>query len=78
MVSFIPWRAIPAIVAERITIPWDIMRFLGTVCRSIKIWQKETRGAYSFGFSFALHSPLSTVSIFFTNEIFSRLYGIMV
>lgn len=36
MAQSTPWRAIPAIAAEKITMPWGIMRFLGTVYRSIK------------------------------------------
>lgn len=36
-----PWRAIPAIAAEKITMPLGIMRYWGTVCHSIKnVWLK--------------------------------------
>ena len=44
--QFTPWRAIPAIAAEKITMPLGIMRFLGTVCRSIKNQPPEKGGCY--------------------------------
>ena len=51
-----PSRAIPAIAADRTNIPWDIMRFLDTVSRHIKKWQRRNRGFLSSVCSFALHN----------------------
>ncbi len=36
MVLFAPWRAIPAIVAESISIPWGIIKSMATMCHSIR------------------------------------------
>lgn len=51
-----PLRVIPAIAADRINIPWGIMRFLGMVSRHIKKWQRRNRGFLSSVCSFALHN----------------------
>ena len=49
-------KEIPAIAADRTNIPWDIMKFLDTVSRHIKKWQRRNRGFLSSVCSFALHN----------------------
>ncbi len=74
MEQFTPWRAIPAIAAEKITMPLGIMRYWGTVCRSIKSksrLQKQT-ALYISSILFPVISARTSVLVLKIPDTFSK------